>query len=408
MSITIPPRPATSTRAARWRDTHVVVVVLALLVATWLELQGSNLADWGIEARPSVNALLAGHPGDFFRLAPAYGGSLLLRAPFMVLAHLCGGGRIAVYWASVAPCQLAAGALAIWLSERLRRRTGTATGCVVTICLCIASPFAVMAVQQAHPEELLGAVLCVAAVCCAQRDRAAWSGVLLGLAIVNKPWAILAVGPVLVALHRDRSRAIASMALTTGMILAPFMLVRAGGFVAQTTAVGLHAGTLFNPWQLWWFTGTRDAAGAQIGPAWLASIGHTLPVAIMAPLSLAYAICRRRSPTRRRDDAMLLLALLLFLRCALDPWDTVYYPLPFLTALLVWEATTYDRVPFAAAGATLLTWFVFQGATYSLGQGSSLAALFAVVTLPALGAIGHRLLARSDPVARSHTPAASP
>jgi hypothetical protein len=382
--------------------------MLALLVAMWLGLQGSNLVDWGLEARPSVNALLAGHLGDFFRLAPTYGGSLLLRAPFMVLAHLCGGGQNAIYWASVVPCLLAAGAVAIWLSERLRRRACTPAGCVVMICLCVASPFAVMAVQQAHPEELLGAVLCVGAVCCAQRDRAVWSGVLLGLAIANKPWAVLAVGPVLVALQRDRSRAITSMAITTGVILAPFMLVRTGGFVAQTTAVGLHAGTFFNPWQLWWFTGSRNAVGAQVGPTWLASVGHTLPVAVMAPLSLAYAMCRRGSPTRRRGDAMLLLALLLFLRCALDPWDTVYYPLPFLMALLAWEATTYDRPPFAGIAATLLAWFVFQGATYSLGQGSSLAALFAVVTLPALGVIGHRLLARSEAVAPFPTPAASP
>jgi hypothetical protein len=100
---------------------------------------------------------------------------------------------------------------------------------------------------------------------------------------------------------------------------------------------------------------------------------------------------------------MLLLAVLLLLRCALDPWDTVYYPLPFLTALLAWESTIYVRPPFAAIAATLLAWFVFQGATYSLGQGSAVAALFAIATLPALGAIGHRLFARTGTAAADPT-----
>lgn len=366
----------------------------ALAVVAWLGLQGCNLADWGIEARPSVDALLAGHLDGFFRLAPPYGGSLLLRAPFMELAHLGGGGGAAVYWASVVPCQLAAAALAIWLSRNLRAPTCAPAGRWVTICLCIASPFAVMAAQQAHPEELLGAVLCVAAVLCAQRDHAVSSGALVGLAIANKPWGVLVVGPVLLALQRDRAQAIAAMTITTGVVLAPFTFVPAGGFVGQTEAVGLHSGTFFNPWQLWWFIGSRNALGAQVGPAWLASIGHLLPVAIMGPLSIVYAIRRWRSSSRR-GDAMLLLALLFFLRCALDPWDTVYYPLPFLTALLAWETTTYGRPPFVAIVATLLAWFLFQGAIYSLGEGESLAALFAVVTLPALGAITHRLLAHS-------------
>jgi len=49
-------------------------------------------------------------------------------------------------------------------------------------------------------------VLCTAAVLCALNDRPTWAAVLLGLAIPNKEWAVLAVGPVLVALPRARVR----------------------------------------------------------------------------------------------------------------------------------------------------------------------------------------------------------
>ena len=40
----------------------------------------------------------------------------------------------------------------------------------------------------------------------------------------------------------------------------------------------------------------------------------------------------------------------MLLRCWLDPWDVVYYPLPFIVALLAWE-TTVAAPPAAARGA---------------------------------------------------------
>ena len=37
---------------------------------------------------------------------------------------------------------------------------------------------------------------------------------------------------------------------------------------------------------------------------------------------------------RRRSDPLLLLALLFVLRCVLDPWNTAYYALPAIIALV--------------------------------------------------------------------------
>jgi hypothetical protein len=61
----------------------------------------------------------------------------------------------------------------------------------------------------------------------------------------------------------------------------------------------------------------------------------------------------------RAADALLLLALLLLLRCWLDPWDVVYYPLPFIVALAAWETTVARRAPVNAALATAATWLIF-------------------------------------------------
>ena len=62
----------------------------------------------------------------------------------------------------------------------------------------------------------------------------------------------------------------------------------------------------------------------------------------------------------RREDALLLLAMLMLLRCWLDPWDVVYYPLPFIVALGAWEATVARRAPVLAIVATAATWLDFQ------------------------------------------------
>jgi hypothetical protein len=45
----------------------------------------------------------------------------------------------------------------------------------------------------------------------------------------------------------------------------------------------------------------------------------------------------------------------------LDPWNFVYYELPFILALLSWEALRRpERPPVLALGATAATWFTFM------------------------------------------------
>jgi hypothetical protein len=327
----------------------------------------------------------------FLQLAPAYGGSLILRAPFMLATKLWHGEEDSIYRASVAPCLAAGAVLGLWLAGRMRAAGGSRLACAVALLLCVVNPLASPALVVGHPEEILGAALCAGAVLCAVHDRPVWAGVLLGLAVANKEWAVLAVGPVLVGLPRARIRAMLISGAVAGAVLAP--LVLAGGYVGQAAATGLNTGVIFQPWQLWWWFGSAGGGhGYRLAPAWLSSLGHSLPVALM-PVLTGLFLWLRRGPARRRHDALLLLALLMGLRCMLDPWDISYYALPFLTALLSWEALAGPRVPWITLGATVAAWYVFSG-TSRAGYSPDVQALaFAIVSVPSILALGLALYA---------------
>jgi hypothetical protein len=387
------------------RDNAVSIVVAAatLLVMAWLGLYGWAWTDWDAEARPAVDALITGHVSQFLTLAPIYGGSLMLRAPFMLLTKLWHGGELAIYRAGAAPCMAATGVLGVWLCARMRA-AGRSTGSrAVALMLCVANPLTLAALETGHPEELLGAVLCIAAVLCAMDDRPIWAAVLLGLAIPNKEWAVLAIGPTLVALPRARFRALLLTGLVAGTVLAPLVFApqivgSSGGSFAPSAATALDAGAIFQPWQIWWFLGAHGhvvrglnlnvKVGYRTPPGWIESIGHPLIVAIMVPLSALYAVARRRWSYQVPNAPLLLLVLLLALRCVLDPWDTSYYALPCLLALVTWESLSFNRVPVVALGAALLAWFVLQR-TATLGFSADLQALiFAFVSIPSVVVLG--------------------
>jgi hypothetical protein len=382
--------------------------------------------DWRVEAKPAVDALLAGHLHRFLTLAPVYGGSLILRAPFMLATKLWHGGDLAVYRASAVPCLLATGALGVWLAAQMRARGTSTVMRLAVLVLCVANPLVLPALKWGHPEDLLGAALCVAAVLCALRERPIWAAVLLGLAVANKEWAILAVGPVLMALPRVRIRTLILSGCVAAAVMAPFILstltAASGGFVGQAQAVGTSTGSIFHPWQIWWFFGATPHAVPghlfimdparvyRIAPAWLGGIGHTLVIALMPPLTGLFALVRRHRNPTGRHDALLLLALLLALRCVLDPWDISYYSVPMLLALLAWEVAS-ERAPVVSVGAMLVTCFTLQNSLAFDTQ----AAIFLITSVPSLIALclalyapglGQRLLAPAKRALVQPAPAA--
>jgi hypothetical protein len=394
----------------------------------WLGLYGFAWNDYDNEVRGAFDALTSGHVLEFLRLAPAYGGSLVERAPFALVPGLWGGGELAVYRMVALPCLLAGAVLGVWLVSRMRGEGRSVLARAVTLGVCVANPLVLRALELGHPEELLGACLCVAAVLLAGRERPLWAGVLLGLAVANKYWALLALGPVLLALPPGRRLAcLASAGSLAAALLAPLALVGSSSFVAQTGAAASSASTIFQPWQVWWFVGHHGALvhglfgapkpGYRIGPGWAGAISHPLILATGLTLTAALWLRLRRAgaspaaPLRmtsgrrapafvagRTDrvaaralpvrDALLALALVLLLRCVLDTWDNVYYPLPVVLALLAWEIHgPVERPPVLALSVTVLTWISFQWLRSRVSPDAQ-AAVFLAWSLPLTAILG--------------------
>src|SRR4051794_8176170 len=232
-------------------------ILLALLGAAalaWLGLIGFVWSDYEVEAAPAFDALTHGYFALFLQLCPAYGGSLIMRAPFALAAHGLGGGEVAVFRAVAVPCLLAGSALGVVLASSLLAR-GAGRGTVaIVVALCACNPITLRALDIGHPEELLGAALSAGAVLAALRGRPTWAGLLLGLAVANKAWALLAVGPVLLALPERR---LWTLTIAWGIALVFVVPVLLPSPPAGQP--GVHAaqtGVIFQPWQVWWFFGS--------------------------------------------------------------------------------------------------------------------------------------------------------
>jgi hypothetical protein len=358
-------------RAARALAVPALVAFAGALLLGWLRLLTVALSDYEAEAEPAVDALRAFDLGGFFELAPAYGGSLLLRAPFAILPDLWGGDDLAVFRSLAAPCLVASALLGTWLWGRAAELGHRPATRWIALGICAVNPLTMWALELGHPEELLGGVLCVGAVLAAGARRPVLAGVLLGVAVVNKPWAVLAGVPVLLALPtgRDQLRATVAAVVPAAALMAPFVLA-GGAAVAQSQAVATAPSPIFQPWQIWWFFGsygTSDTVVALFGgepgwrvpPEWFAPFQRLFVVSVPLALSLAAA---RRWRGRPWHDALGLLALVFLLRCLLDSWNILYYELPFLLALVAWEIHARRDLPVISLAATLLSWVTLTDA----------------------------------------------
>ena len=348
-----------------------IAALAGVAAMSWLTLQGFAWSDYDNEVSAAFRSLIAGDVNGFLAQAPAYGGSLVLRAPFAGAVAALGGGELAVYRAVSIPCLLAVALLGLVLVRRMGQRGRCSGARALVLGLCVANPVTLRALEIGHPEELLCAALAIGAVLAAIDRRTVLAAVLLGLAIATKSWAVLAIGPVLLALPARRLFALVIAGTVSVAVVAPI-------FLAGTPAALVHSasatGQIFAPWQLFWFLGDAGhvviggnglpkPAGYRVAPEWLSPLTHPLIAFLVVPLSLGWARVHRAAAAARAGDehVLLLLALLLLLRCVLDPWNVVYYELPFLLALLAWEALCRpERLPVGALAASTVVWVTFE------------------------------------------------
>ena len=343
----------------------------------------------------AFDALLSGDWERFFAAAPIEGPSLLMRAPFAALPSLWDGGHEAIFRTVAIPGLLAGAVLGVLLLELRRRAVGASGWGWVVLLLAAANPITLQALEVGHPEELFGAVLCITAVIAALHDRPVLAAVLLGLALANKAWAVLAIGPVLLALPAHRLRVFAGSGAIALLFATPFLLD------PDSRAALASAGTtdaVFQPWQVFWFLGESGEEVRGFGnilkpdyrspPGWIAQVTHPLIALLVLPASWLWL--RRRG--ERSVDLLLLLAGLLLARCVFDVANNVYYHLPFLLALLAWEALRAQQPPVWTLAATGAVWFTCVQ-TESWASPDLQSALYVAWVLPAFALLARTLFA---------------
>ena len=216
----------------------------------WLGLIDFAWSDYDTEAAPAMKALSGGDVSGFFQQAPAYGGSLILRAPFALAASALGGGELAVFRAVSIPCLVAVAILALVLAGRMLR-DGRSHGA----CAARRPP------RGREPDHDQGA-----------RDRPSGGAARAPRSRRRSAWPPPASGrcsrPSCSALRSRRRRGpcsrsgrCCSRCLAAGCsrsrvagtvcaaIVPPLMLAGSGDAVVHGARM---TGGIFTPWQIWW------------------------------------------------------------------------------------------------------------------------------------------------------------
>ncbi|MBS1886843.1 MAG: DUF2029 domain-containing protein [Actinobacteria bacterium] len=319
-------------------------------LGAWLAFANSSTGDYPIDARPAVTALDHGHIGAYLgaRLLVGPVGTLV-EAPFALLGH----GEPAHYrWVCLSGA-LAVAALGWYLFTIARSRgVSNLAGSVIAL-LCVVNPITVEAFRTGHPEELLTGALAIGAVLVAGRGHSLRAGLLLGLAVASKQWAVLAILPVLMALPGRRRAAVGVAAATVALLTLPALIASPGTFM-DVQSVAASGGGRASTWNVWYPLAPIEhrllpALGITVQvhaiPPALRPLTHPLIVAsfLLVPLALW---AWRGEFHLALEKAVALVALLALLRCALDPVDNLYYHAPLFLSLVAWDAVRpIDRLP---------------------------------------------------------------
>ena len=343
---------------------------LALLgLSTTLVVAFGAVGDYPVDAGPAVAAVANGHILAGLGAKALMGSvSILMRAPFVAVAHAAGLGQLWQYRVGAVACFAAAAALGVGLASRVWARPHSGWIAGVVAILAVANPASAAAVAYGHPEEVLTAALAVGAVAFAARERSTAAGVLLGLALATKQWALVAVVPAILAAPRSQRLRLLGIAIAIAAALTlPALLANLDGFLQvghQAATTPLSIGRT----NVWFLLAHPHAVQLHLPagyptefvlyriPAWVARVSH--PVILVAALPLAALFARRRTAP---VDALALLALAFLLRCVLDPVDNAYYHAPLVLALLAWEALSRSRrLPLVSMLTCTALWVTFD------------------------------------------------
>jgi hypothetical protein len=340
------------------------------LLAVAMTARYAVLGDYEADAGPAFEALTRGRVHEFFTSEALMGPfALVARIPFVLAANIGDASMLERYeWGAVG-CLLASAALAVVVVRAMRRAGQPAFACVLAAILLVANPLVVKALQYGHPEEVLGAALCAGAMVTAMARKGILAAILFALALTTKQWALVIVGPMLLAVlvyRLPRRRFALALVLTGTAVAAPFVVADPTRFADAQQRAGSIPVTSWqpaSPYSIWYpVTPTKDVrirpvdgrSVIQVRPVPPFVAGVAKKVIVIAALLLTIPLLLRRRRLAATDP-LLFVAFVLLVRCVLDPFDNPYYHLPFLVAFLTWEAVTVRGAPVVA----LLASFAF-------------------------------------------------
>jgi len=348
--------------------------------------------DYVADTQPAIDALRHGDLGAFYADQPSMGPlSLWLRWPAALLADAVGGGDLAVYRLGALACLLVPAVVVTGLARLLDRRGALGRNEILLLVAVLSlNPVTLRALELGHPEEPLGAALCLGAVVLAATNRVGPAGVVLGLALATKQWALFAVLPTLLAAPGTRaaaSRILVPAAGVAALAYLPMLAADPGAFAAalDRPVGGLGEMRPANLWHALVAEGRATSIGGgesvevQLVPQWLRTVAH--PGIALLALGVPAAWWWRRRARATVAQALGLLALVFLLRCWLDPWNHEYYHLPMLLALGAYETLGRGRAPVLTLGSSALLWVVFARLAEP-GLGPAIDVLYLAWALP--------------------------
>lgn len=368
--------------------------LLLVGLSFWIAFSNTATGDYFEDASTAIHPLLHGDFSAYFAAHPMMGPlAPLVQAPFAAI----GASRLAEYqWASL-PGLLAAAGLGLYLAALARRRgAGRATQVLLPL-LCVVNPLTFAAIEMGHPEEIFTAALVVGAVAVASEGHGIRAGLLLGLAIASKQWALMAIFPTLMALPSRQFRTAVLAGLVAAALMLPGMIAAPDTFLS-TQGSAASGGQIASIWSGWYgavpevalhLGDTGLAAHIHQMPPWLAPLTHPLVALLIVALPLAVWLRSGRFRLSG-EEAMALLALLALLRCTLDPHNNLYYHLPLLMILFGWDAFAAERLPLRSLAGSAIALFFWRWSE-NLGDLQVFNAAYVTVALLAAIAIATQL-----------------
>ena len=287
------------------------------VASAWVAAGASTLWDYKEDAGPAVDALAHLRLHEFLVARPIMGPlSIIVRAPFAALGQLvdAGGvkhGYLSDYRFGIFPCLVVAGIFGLVLARMLERDRRPLVARVAVVVLAVINPVSLRAIHFGHPEEILGAALLAAAAVAAVRGRLKLAAALLGLALVNKQWALIGAPAVVITLWGTQGwtrlkRPLAIFAGIAAVVTAPLLIADAGSLFDLTRNLADLRGSYLFPASIWYPYGTelgpdhfvQMSRGLRDMPQWIAITARPLIalMAIVVPLALRKRVWRSLFP----------------------------------------------------------------------------------------------------------------